>query len=379
MINTTNEMTYRLDNLNAQQRKISYQMSTGRKIDNGSDDSVSYARQIQIEDKINMYEGLKSQIDRVNAQNNSADSTMSEIKKLLEFTKAEMIKASTSTTDANAKAGIAINLEGVKDNLLMLANTQVDGQYLFSGSDATVKPFEDDGTGRIVYKGDTQLKKVAIEDGLYRNRGINGFDMMMYNTDVATKNDPNLSFQEDQRIIDQDNFEWKLDASKTNLVRYDYEGNATTDTKSVTNDGATPPTYTVNIGTTDGQKFEAKSNIFDDFNEVIDALNGVDSTGNPISESEANSTIGSLLDNMGDAFDAVNIAHSELGGRNRIFENALESVNSKITQFNILFQEVGAADLSKVAVEAKALELTYTALYSTINRTNELSLVNFVR
>jgi flagellar hook-associated protein 3 FlgL len=35
-------------------------------------------------------------------------------------------------------------------------------------------------------------------------------------------------------------------------------------------------------------------------------------------------------------------------------------------------------DLTKVAMQAKALELTYTALYSTINKTNQLSLVNFL-
>ena len=65
--------------------------------------------------------------------------------------------------------------------------------------------------------------------------------------------------------------------------------------------------------------------------------------------------------------------------KNKIFEVSLERISSKLTQYNILSQEIGAADLTKVAVEAKALELTYTALYSTISKTNELSLVNFLK
>ena len=60
------------------------------------------------------------------------------------------------------------------------------------------------------------------------------------------------------------------------------------------------------------------------------------------------------------------------------FESSLERINSKLTQYNVLSQEIGGADLTKVAMEAKSLELTYTALYSTISKTNQLSLVNFL-
>ena len=81
---------------------------------------------------------------------------------------------------------------------------------------------------------------------------------------------------------------------------------------------------------------------------------------------------------MTKAYDAVNIAHADLGGKNKIFEISLERVSSKLTQFDILSQELGSVDLAKVAIEAKALELTYTALYSTISKTNQLSLVNFL-
>ena len=81
---------------------------------------------------------------------------------------------------------------------------------------------------------------------------------------------------------------------------------------------------------------------------------------------------------MTKAYDGVNIAHAELGGKNKVFEISLERVNSKLTQYNILSQQIGSADLAKVAMEAKALELTYTAIYSTISKTNQLSLVNFL-
>ena len=129
---------------------------------------------------------------------------------------------------------------------------------------------------------------------------------------------------------------------------------------------------------TDGTKFEAKTNIFDFIDNTVNALKKVDSYGNPISIDESKVQIGISLSGIDKAYNAINIAHADLGGKNQVFEISLERISSKLTQYNILSQQLGAADLTKVAMEAKALELTYTALYSTISKTNQLSLVNFL-
>ena len=378
MINQTEQMSYRLSVLDAQYQKNSYQMSTKNILQQGSDDSMLYSRIISVDDKVRTYEGLQTQIERTNIQNNAADSSMSEMKKAYESMKTELIKANTSTTNASGIAAIVANISGLKENLYQLANTQVEGEYVFAGSDSSVKPFEKDTSGKVTYVGNNQLRKVAVEEGSYRERGITGFDMMMYPTASATKGET-LNFSQSDRIIDQEGNEWKLN-SPTNdtLTKYDLQGNITTDTLPVTNDGLTPPTFSAVMPTTDGTKFEAKTNIFDLVDRALNALKKVDSVGNPISDDDAKALIAKSQTELDKAYDGVNIAHAQLGGRNEIFESALDRVSSKLTQYNILSQQIGSADLAKVAVEAKALELTYTALYSTISKTNTLSLVNFL-
>jgi flagellar hook-associated protein 3 FlgL len=378
MINQTEQTLYRLSNLDAQQTRISYQMSTGKKLQQGSDDSVLYAREIYVDNKIRVHEGLKTQIERTTAQNTVSDSSVGEIKKLLEFVKTELIKANTSTTSDEGLKAIAVSISGVKENLFDLANTQVEGEYLFSGSDSSVQAFSKNSDGSISYNGDNKLRKVIVDEGSYRERGINGYDMMMYSSSIATKGET-LTFSSEDQIFDQDGYEWKLNLPTNNtLTKYDFDGTILTDTLSVTNDALTPPTYSAIVPSTDGTKFEAKTNIFNVLDKIINSLNKVDNLGNPISNDIAKAGISKGLDDISDAFDGVNVAHAELGGRNKIFEISLEKVSSKLTQYNILSQEIGAADLSKVAMEAKALELTYTALYSTISKTNQLSLVNFL-
>jgi len=436
MINNSDQIFYRLDNLNAEQRRISYQMSTKKLLENGSDDSVLYSREIYVEDKLRVYDGLKTQISKTTAQNNVSDSTIGEIKKLLEKVKTELIKANTDTTTEEGRKAIAVSIAGIKENIFDLVNTQVEGEYVFSGSDSSKAAFTKDANGKVSYVGDNQLRKVLVEEGSYRERGINGFDMMMYATSTATKGQT-LTFSDDSRIVDQDGNEWQMhkkvqagdnlqfgshplvdgngqtwtlnpgipqleDGSGgtipatvsgsghivtvppginglgyNQLRRYEENGNIISGIGL--NVSGTSPNQTAVVPNTDGTKFEAKANIFDALDNVVNALNKVDNLGNPITEAQAKAGIATGVDEIKKAYDAVNVAHAELGGKNKIFEISLERVSAKYTQFDILLSEVSGVNLAKVAAESKALELTYTSLYATIQRTSELSLTNFLR
>ncbi len=450
MINTTNEMTFRLNNLNEEQRRISYQASTGKLLDNGSDNAKVFAREVYIQDKINVFEGLENQINKTQAQNTVSDSTMKEVKNLLTYVKAEVIKGLNATTDDTSKEAIATNLEGVKKNLFTLANEEVEGEYLFAGSDSTIKPFSMDSDGNVTYEGNGHLRRVAVEEGEYRDRGINGFEAFMYTSNTAHNGDK-LAFESTERIIDQDGNEWKLEAltplvtsgnvisiadnealidedgtiwsfntttnqiedkdgntypgalvvgpphdvtvnnavgdetlGKAGIVKYDDEGQKTTETMAIVQTKAGTSTDPAEFELTSalstaGQVLEAKHNIFDDLDRTINALRNKSSDGTPVSESEARDLLSTQLDNMESSFNGANLGHAKLGGRNQVFETSLDRVSSKIAQFNLLQQEVSSADLAKVAIEAKSLEITYQALYSTVNKMNQLSLVNFVR
>jgi len=379
MINQTDQMMYRLNNLDTLQQKLNYQYA-GKKLEYGSDDSVLYSRIISVDDKVRVYEGIKTQVERTTVQNKTSDSSMAAIKKILESINAELIKANTDTTSEDGLKAIATNLSGMKENLLDLANTQVEGEYVFAGSDSSIKPFEVNADGSISYNGDNKLRRVTVEEGSYRERGINGFDVMMYSSATAYKNE-SLTFNESDRVLDQDGNEWVLDnitdPANPILVKYDVDGNQTTDTMPVTFD-ATTNTYETPIFTASGTKFEAKTSIFALIDNVVNSLNKVDSSGNPISISEAKDLISKGAEEIMKAYDGVNIAHADLGSKNKIFEVSLENLTSKITQYNVLSQELSASDYTEIALKAKALELTYTALYSTINKTNQLSLVNFL-
>ena len=372
-----NSTTYRLGNLDNYQAKLNFQMG-GSKLQFGSDDAVTFGRLTHTEDKIKTQKGIVEQIERADVLNKTSDTAMKEVKLLLEKIKAEeLIKANTSTTSIEGLEAIAGVIEGYKQNLFNLANTQTEGQYVFAGSDASVKPFSMDAAGKVTYNGDSDLRKIAVDEGSYRERGINGIDAFFYVADSASKG-ATLTFKDGDRITDQDGKEWVFDNVANTLTKTNWDGS--TQTLVVTPPVAPATEYTTTVPNTDGTKFEARRNMFDMLDEAISSLRGLDSAGNPTLTYEDRRTgISKAIDESTKAYDTAIIAHSELGAKNKTFEVSKERAEAKINQLSILEIELGSSNKSEVAVELKALEISYTALYSTINRTFELSLTNFLK
>ncbi|RBQ29768.1 flagellar hook-associated protein 3 [Aliarcobacter vitoriensis] len=383
MISSINSTIYRIGLLDQTQTKLNNQLASGDKLQYGSDDSVLYSRLVHVDNSIQTNNGLRDQINRVDVLNKTSDTSLNDAKKNVEYIKSELIKANTSTTGIEGLEAIAQNLAGMKESIFNLANTSTEGQYVFSGSDASVKPFVMDANGKVTYQGNDSLRKVAIDDGSYRDAGVNGLDAFYYTTDSGLKGET-LTFKEGDRIVDQDGNEWKLN-SPTNdtLTKTNWDGS--TETLAVIHDPVTGE-YQASLPTADGTKFEARRSVFDMLDEAVRSLRGLDELGNPVSPTDDTANyefrragISKAVDEISKVHDSLTISHSDLGAKNKTFQVSLERLNSKNTQLGILKTELGKANEADIAIKLKALELSYASVYSTVNRTFELSLVNFMR
>jgi len=416
MIDTSRNMLYHLGNLNAENQRISEQMATGKSINTGSENSILHSNVINLEDKLRVTEGLMLQISKTQVMNDSADTSLQELKIALggdEFgggIQDDLLKALNSGMQRSDKLALATNLRGIRDNMFDLMNTKVDGEFVFTGSDTTIKTLEKDSdfanNGKVTYEGDGFLREVAVQPGSYRDRGVTAYDAMFYTSNKANAGEE-FNFEDGERIIDENGFEWKLNVAGDQLEKYDYNGNIyhplntdpllgdvtalpvidnSDEVEATATNQASKNTYTItNIGSSPtGKVFEAKHNYFDDLNVMINALEGystkLDGTkGFEIDDELVRQTVANGLEQNENQFDATNIGHGELGGRNAVFETAYEKLTAQETNYNILIQQTTGADLAKLAMESKALELTYQSLYATISKMNSLSLLNYIK
>lgn len=122
------------------------QLTTGRRIQKASDDPVG-ARDVMAADgrlrAIGQYRrGLDTAKSRIAVQ----DEVMSKVTDLLTRAQELTVAAATDTVDAGARATMGREAEGLFDEALALANTMVEGEYLFGGHRSTEAPFTKSGT-----------------------------------------------------------------------------------------------------------------------------------------------------------------------------------------------------------------------------------------
>jgi flagellar hook-associated protein 3 FlgL len=367
---------YNLNLLNQRNEKVIYGMSSGEALEKGSDDSTKYNQILSISNNVKSYGSILERIQLSSSYNTTSDTAVSNMKVSLESASSLILKATTGTTNTESKTTIADELESLKETIFTLANSNTNGQYLFSGKSSNVQPFQkDETTGKISYVSSADNKTVNVENNTYATQGLNGIELL-YSTNQTAQSGENLTFNENEIILDEDGNQYKL-LDTNNDGSYDglyLNGDSSNTALSISDNG--DGTFTVN--NTGTSNLESKHSIFDDLDELINALRQQDSNGNTISQEDANLILSNGIEKLDNAFDNVNLNHAKLGIRTSLIENYESIVQAKITHFEILEENYASADLTALAIESQSLENTYTALYSTINKINNLSLVKYL-
>jgi flagellar hook-associated protein 3 FlgL len=376
MVNSINTVMYNLNLLNQRNEKVIYGMSSGEALEKGSDNSTKYNQILSISNNVKSYGSILERIQLSSSYNTTSDTAVSNMKVSLESASSLILKATTGTTNTESKTTIADELESLKETIFTLANSNTNDQYLFSGKSSNVQPFQkDETTGKISYVSSADNKTVNVENNTYATQGLNGIELL-YSTNQTAQSGENLTFNENEIILDEDGNQYKL-LDTNNDGSYDglyLNGDSSNTALSISDNG--DGTFTVN--NTGTSNLESKHSIFDDLDELINALRQQDSNGNTISQEDANLILSNGIEKLDNAFDNVNLNHAKLGIRTSLIENYESIVQAKITHFEILEENYASADLTALAIESQSLENTYTALYSTINKINNLSLVKYL-
>ena len=376
MVSSISTIKYNLSLLNQRNEKVTYQMSSGDALQYGSDNSQQYNQILSINNNVNSYSSILERIQLSTAYNTTSDSAVASMKTKMESVESLVKKAITDTTSSDSKVTIADEIESYKNAIYSLANSNTSGQYLFSGNSSSTQAFQKDATtGKITYIATNDNKSVNVETDSYTTQGVNGIELLYYTNNTAQAGE-DLTFDENEIILDKNGNQYKLldndnDGSFDGLY---LNGDSSNTPLTVTDNG--DGSFTVNnAGTT---ALQSKYSIFDDLDKIINALKQQDSSGNTITEDEATTLLSDALSTVTNAYDTMNITHAKLGTRTASIENYESIVQSKLTNFNLLQENYSAADLTALAIESQSLESTYTALYSTISKINNLSLVKYL-
>lgn len=151
-------VTFNLGNITEELSKANKVVSTGKRITELSDDPVGLTQALDIKSTLSDIEQLERNINFGKSWLNSSESALSSVQDLITDTKALCVQMATATTGAAEREAAAETVQNNIDEIVSLANTEVNGRYIFAGSNTDSIPFNEDGT----YNGDNNPFTIKI-------------------------------------------------------------------------------------------------------------------------------------------------------------------------------------------------------------------------
>ena len=120
--------------------KLNNQMSTGLKIQNSFEDSSVYNDGMRLDYEVATLEQVQTATSKAQHFSKNTDKALGEFKQQLETFKTKLVQGANEIHSKTSREAIANDLQGIKNHLVNIANTSINGQFLFSGSAINTKP-----------------------------------------------------------------------------------------------------------------------------------------------------------------------------------------------------------------------------------------------
>jgi flagellar hook-associated protein 3 FlgL len=145
--------------------KSQAQISAQKQVLNPSDAPDQAAVITRLKSLISKQDSYSSTLDAVQAHLDRENTTLSSAGDILIRIKELTIQANNASNGSNTRTVIATEMQGLRDQLLSLANsTDSTGNYVFSGSKVHSPAFASDANGAVKYQGDQTSMNVAVGD-----------------------------------------------------------------------------------------------------------------------------------------------------------------------------------------------------------------------
>jgi flagellar hook-associated protein 3 FlgL len=161
---------YNLGNITEQLNKANEVASTGKRINTLSDDPVGLTQSLNIQSSLANITQMQRNIDYGESWLSSSESALTNVQNILSDTKALCVQMASGTTGADQRSSAAETVQNNLDEIISLANTNVAGNYIFSGSKTDTQPFDEDGT----YNGDNNPFTIKISKNASIEIGSDG-------------------------------------------------------------------------------------------------------------------------------------------------------------------------------------------------------------
>ncbi|MCC6748513.1 MAG: flagellar hook-associated protein FlgL [Deltaproteobacteria bacterium] len=144
--------------------------SSGQRVGQAADDPAAAGELVRLQGEAQANTQFQRNIDHAMAELDTADSALGNVTEVLHRARELAVQMANGTISAADRAVAAREMQGLRDQVVALANTRVGEVYIFGGHRTGQPPFAASGT----YAGDTGQRSVEVEGGVVMNAGVSG-------------------------------------------------------------------------------------------------------------------------------------------------------------------------------------------------------------
>ncbi len=376
------------------------QISSGRRVSKASDDPIAATTIFNLEQQLGLSNRWIANAENAQYFIQQEEVALFGIENVLQRSRELLVQAGNGSFSDSDRQSLAVELEQRLDELVSLANTQVNGsEYLFSGYKSSSKPVSTDASGAFLYNGDQGVRSVDIGSSVSVATSDSGYDIFFDipdgNGDFVTRPDAAntgsgvispgsvinnaaftpASFQIDFTVTGTGQVQYEVfdAASASVLGPIDYvEGNAIVFNSM---------SFEISGAALAGDSFtiepSSRQDIFTTMKQTIATLRN--SAELPAQKAQLANAASLSLENIDRAMEKILQVHSRVGARLNIIDNQLE-INQ---DFNLATTEtlskIRDLDLTVAITNLTQQQIGLEAAQASFVRIQGLSLFNFLR
>ena len=158
--------------------KTNEQLSTGKALIRPSDDTDKLRTIGNLERAINKVQSYNNNVDHLINRYATEEGALTSASDILIRAKELAIQASNATMSSEDRKIVAIEVAGLKAELLALANSKdVNGRAMFGGAKTSSDPFVADADGKINYQGDSRQTMIEVSENRQLPKNRSGLEV----------------------------------------------------------------------------------------------------------------------------------------------------------------------------------------------------------
>lgn len=167
-----------MQNTQSDAAKTNEQLSTGKALIRPSDDTDKLRTIGNLERAINKVQSYNNNVDHLINRYATEEGALTSASDILIRARELAIQASNATISSEDRKIIAIEVDGLKSELLALANSKdVNGQAMFAGAKTSVEPFVVAADGEVTYQGDSRQIMIEVSENRQLPKNRSGLEV----------------------------------------------------------------------------------------------------------------------------------------------------------------------------------------------------------